>query len=109
MNTKVSIFCDFCTLQKSGMLQTTTFKRNLVPRFGKARKKDRFGKLGLHQLGGLPPLKEKFCGQSKTLFQNVVGLLSSCLRVVLLKMTLPELLLAVEFADQQKSDRKSVV
>jgi len=37
------IFCDFCAFQKSGMLQTTTLKRNLVPRFGKARKKDRFG------------------------------------------------------------------
>ena len=39
---KFQKFCDFCTLQKSGMLQTTTVKRNLVPRFGKARKRDRF-------------------------------------------------------------------
>ena len=31
---KVSNFCDFCTFQKSGMLQTTTLKRNLVLRFG---------------------------------------------------------------------------
>jgi hypothetical protein len=37
---------------KSRMLQTTTLKRNLVPRFGEARKKDGFG-----MLGGLPPLK----------------------------------------------------
>jgi hypothetical protein len=34
------------------MLQTTTLERNLVPRFGEARKKGGFG-----ILGGLPPLK----------------------------------------------------
>jgi hypothetical protein len=39
------------------MLQTTTLKRNLVPRFGEARRKDGFG-----ILGGLPPLKETFVG-----------------------------------------------
>jgi hypothetical protein len=38
---------------KSGMLQTTTLKRNLVLRFEEARNKYRFGRLG-----GLSPLKE---------------------------------------------------
>ena len=42
------------------MLQTTTLKRNLVPRFGKARKMVRFGVTGLPKFGGLPPLKETF-------------------------------------------------
>ena len=61
---KVQIFVMFELSKKSGMLQTTTIKINLVPRFGKAIKKDMFGYLGLHKLGGLPPLKENFCGQS---------------------------------------------
>ena len=58
------------------MLQTTTLKRNLVPRFGKARKKDRFRQLGLHKLGGLPPLKESFLGSLRNLFFRLLGLLS---------------------------------
>jgi hypothetical protein len=40
-----------------GMWQTTTLKKNLVPRFGEAKKKDGFG-----ILGGLPPLKEVIVG-----------------------------------------------
>jgi hypothetical protein len=35
------------------MLQTTTLKRNLVPRFGEARRKGGFG-----IIGGLPPLRK---------------------------------------------------
>ena len=35
---KFQIFVIFALYQESGMLQTTTLKRNLVPRFGKARK-----------------------------------------------------------------------
>jgi hypothetical protein len=52
----VSIFIYF-HIPNFGMWQTTTLKRNLVPRFGEARKKDEFG-----ILGGLPPLKETFVG-----------------------------------------------
>ena len=44
------------------MLHTTTLKRNLVPRFEEARKKDGFGYPGFGPLGGLPPLKETFVG-----------------------------------------------
>ena len=75
MNLKVSNFCDFSTLQKSGMLQTTTLKRNLAPRFGKARKKIGFGSLGLQKLGGLPPLKETFVGSLYFLSIRLLGLL----------------------------------
>ena len=44
------------------MLHTTTLKRNLVPRFEEARKKDRFGFSRFRQMGGLPPLKGTFVG-----------------------------------------------
>ena len=53
-----------------GMLQATTLKRNLVPRFEEARKKDGFGISGFRQLGGLPPLKETFVGSLELLSLN---------------------------------------
>ena len=56
------IFLIFQNFENLGMLHTTSLKRNLVPRFGEARKKDRFGISGFRQLGGLPPLKETFVG-----------------------------------------------
>ena len=52
----------FKTFQNLGCYKPTTLKRNLVPRFGEARKKDRFATSGFRQLGGLPPLKETFVG-----------------------------------------------
>jgi hypothetical protein len=54
---KQTLFYFFFTFQIFGMWQTTTLKRNLVPRFGEARKKYGFGILGV-----LPPLKETFVG-----------------------------------------------
>ena len=49
------------------MLQTTTLKRNLVPRFGEPRKKDGFQISVFRQLVGLPPLKETFVGSLESL------------------------------------------
>ena len=51
-----------------GCYKPTTLKRNLVPRFGEARKKDGFGISGFRQLGGLPPLKETFVGSLELVF-----------------------------------------
>ena len=52
---KFLIFLNFQKFEKLGMLHTTTLKRNLVPRFGEARKKDRFWIFGLVKWVGYHP------------------------------------------------------
>ena len=63
---KFLIFLIFQNFENLGMLHTTTLKRNLVPRFGEARKKDGFWISVFRQLGGLPPLKETFVGSENS-------------------------------------------
>ena len=52
---KFLIFLNFQKFEKLGMLHTTTLKRNLVPRFGEDRKKDRFEISGLGNWVGYHP------------------------------------------------------